>query len=159
MTALPRDIHNRSIPAFFNVVGGAGDLPVNNDGPTNTPVYADLLTAAPTLPSVPMIVQVSCDIACRIALVEAGNTDFAVAADMADEWVLLPDTYLPLPALYPSRARLYVCALDSAESGTLRISGSTQGVTNGTVPALGANVLVWNDEVLHFDHEQLVFTP
>jgi hypothetical protein len=97
MTALPRDVHGRSIPAFFMVVGGSGDLPVNNDGPTNTPVYADLLTSAPAMPDVPMIVQVSCDIACRIALVEAGNTDFAVAADMADEWVLLPDTYLPLP--------------------------------------------------------------
>lgn len=159
MTALPRDIHNRSIPAFFNVPGGAGDLPVNNDSPTNTPVYADLLTAAQTLPDVPMIVQVSCDIAVRLALVEAGNTDFALEADMAAEWVLLPDTYLSLPALYPSRARLYVIALDGDESGTLRISGSTEGVTNGSVPALAADVMTWDGVAMHYDHKQMVWTP
>ena len=155
MTELPRDIHGRSIPAFFNIPGGGGVQPINNDSPTNTAVYVDLLTATQTLPGVPMIVHVWSDIAIRIALVPAGT----VMTDMSDEWVVPPNTYWPLPVLYPSRARLYVAALDADESGVLHVAGSTEGATLGSVPAIAADVMSFDAEVMHFNNMQMVWTP
>ncbi len=115
---LPRDIHNRSIPAFFPLTGGTQDVAVNSDSPTNAPVYIDVLTDTQTLPDVPVITYLLATIDCRVAVVEDGTT-FANAAAMADEFVLIANTYYPVPCLYPSRARIAVIALDTADTGTL----------------------------------------
>ncbi len=115
---LPRDIHNRSIPAFFPATGETQDVAVNSDAPTNAPVYIDVLGSAPTLPDVPTITYLLADIDCRVAVVAAGTT-FADAAAMADEFVLIANTYYPVPCLYSTRARIAVCALSTAETGTL----------------------------------------
>ena len=158
MTELPRDIHGRSIPAFFNLPGGAAGLTINNDG-INTPVYVDVLAGAQTLPSVPVTIQVWATVACRVALVEAGNTDYALEADMAAEWVLPPDTIILLPCLYPSRARLYACALSTSQNGMLYVGNSADAPSLGPIPSPPAETMVWSGSTMTWDGINMVFTP
>ena len=119
MSRMPRDIHNRSIPAFFPETGGTQQVAVNSDSPTNAPVSIDILNATQHLPDVPVITALLSDIDVRIAVVDADNSGFATDDDMSAEFVLLANTYLYVPSLYPSRATVYVCALSTANAGTL----------------------------------------
>ena len=158
MTELPRDIHGRSIPAFFNLPGGAAGLTINNDG-VNTPVYVDVLLGAQTLPDVPVTIQIWSTVACRIALVEAGNEGFVVEADMAAEWVLPPDTMLALPCLYSSRTRLYACALSTSQNGMLYVGNSADAPSLGPIPSPPAETMVWSGSTMTWDGINMVFTP
>ena len=118
MSRMPRDIHNRSIPAFFPETGGTQDVAINADSPTDTPVYIDVLNATQDLPDVPVIAYLLSTIDVRIAVVDSSST-FASHASMADEFVLQANTYWPVPCLYPGRSRIYACALSTADEGTL----------------------------------------
>ena len=119
MSRMPRDIHNRSIPAFFPETGGTQQVTVNSSAPTNTPVLITVLNATQDLPDVPVITVLLADIDVRIAVVDADNSGFAAYGDMSAEFVLLANTYLYVPCLYPSRSKVYACALSTADSGTL----------------------------------------
>ena len=106
------------MPAFLPMVGGTLSQAFNASPPTNAPVSIQLLSALPTLAGSEMQILLVASQHCRIALTPDSGT-FANKAAMAAEAVLWANTYFPIPCIYPTRSRLWICSLNDEVAGVL----------------------------------------